>query len=197
MRNIQWKQLVKVTAMVGVIILLQGCVTAAVVGGGALATKVAMDPRTTGTQIDDQTLELRVADALRKDKQLNEQAHISVIVYNGRALLVGEAPSADLKEVAVNLARGVKDVADVYDEIQIGEKVSFMQASKDTWITTEVKSKLFVNGNVKATDVKVVTENGIVYLIGKVTQSQAAAAVDVARQVNGVRKVVKVFTYLN
>ncbi|WP_039085853.1 division/outer membrane stress-associated lipid-binding lipoprotein [Gallibacterium anatis] len=197
MRNLQWKQLVKVTAMAGVVALLQGCVTAAVVGGGALATKVAMDPRTTGTQIDDQTLELRVADALRKDKQLNEQAHISVIVYNGRALLVGEAPSADLKEVAVNLARGVKDIADVYDEIQIGEKVSFIQASKDTWITTEVKSKLFVNGNVKATDVKVVTENGIVYLIGRVTQSQAAAAVDVARQVNGVRKVVKVFTYLN
>lgn len=197
MRNLQWKQLVKVTAMAGVVALLQGCVAAAVVGGGALATKVAMDPRTTGTQIDDQTLELRVADALRKDKQLNEQAHISAVVYNGRALLVGEAPSADLKEVAVNLARGVKDVADVYDEIQIGEKVSFMQASKDTWITTEVKSKLFVNGNVKATDVKVVTENGVVYLIGKVTQSQAAAAVDVARQVNGVRKVVKVFTYLN
>lgn len=197
MRNLQWKQLVKVTAMAGVVALLQGCVTAAVVGGGALATKVAMDPRTTGTQIDDQTLELRVADALRKDKQLNEQAHISVIVYNGRALLVGEAPSADLKEVAVNLARGVKDIADVYDEIQIGEKVSFIQASKDTWITTEVKSKLFVNGNVKASDVKVVTENGVVYLIGRVTQSQAAAAVDVARQVNGVRKVVKVFTYLN
>lgn len=197
MRNLQWKQLVKVTAMAGVVALLQGCVAAAVVGGGALATKVAMDPRTTGTQIDDQTLELRVADALRKDKQLNEQAHISVIVYNGRALLVGEAPSADLKEVAVNLARGVKDIADVYDEIQIGEKVSFIQASKDTWITTEVKSKLFVNGNVKATDVKVVTENGVVYLIGRVTQSQAAAAVDVARQVNGVRKVVKVFTYLN
>ncbi|BFQ93000.1 division/outer membrane stress-associated lipid-binding lipoprotein [Gallibacterium anatis] len=197
MRNLQWKQLVKVTAMAGVVALLQGCVAAAVVGGGALATKVAMDPRTTGTQIDDQTLELRVADALRKDKQLNEQAHISAVVYNGRALLVGEAPSADLKEVAVNLARGVKDIADVYDEIQIGEKVSFIQASKDTWITTEVKSKLFVNGNVKATDVKVVTENGVVYLIGKVTQSQAAAAVDVARQVNGVRKVVKVFTYLN
>ncbi|WP_039145778.1 division/outer membrane stress-associated lipid-binding lipoprotein [Gallibacterium anatis] len=197
MRNLQWKQLVKVTAMAGVVALLQGCVAAAVVGGGALATKVAMDPRTTGTQIDDQTLELRVADALRKDKQLNEQAHISAVVYNGRALLVGEAPSADLKEVAVNLARGVKDIADVYDEIQIGEKVSFMQVSKDTWITTEVKSKLFVNGNVKASDVKVVTENGVVYLIGRVTQSQAAAAVDVARQVNGVRKVVKVFTYLN
>ena len=197
MRNLQWKQLVKVTAMAGVVALLQGCVAAAVVGGGALATKVAMDPRTTGTQIDDQTLELRVADALRKDKQLNEQAHISAVVYNGRALLVGEAPSADLKEVAVNLARGVKDIADVYDEIQIGEKVSFIQASKDTWITTEVKSKLFVNGNVKASDVKVVTENGVVYLIGRVTQSQAAAAVDVARQVNGVRKVVKVFTYLN
>ncbi|WIM85171.1 division/outer membrane stress-associated lipid-binding lipoprotein [Gallibacterium anatis] len=197
MRNLQWKQLVKVTAMAGVVALLQGCVAAAVVGGGALATKVAMDPRTTGTQIDDQTLELRVADALRKDKQLNEQAHISAVVYNGRALLVGEAPSADLKEVAVNLARGVKDIADVYDEIQIGEKVSFMQASKDTWITTEVKSKLFVNGNVKASDVKVVTENGVVYLIGRVTQSQAAAAVDVARQVNDVRKVVKVFTYLN
>lgn len=197
MRNLQWKQLVKVTAMAGVVALLQGCVAAAVVGGGALATKVAMDPRTTGTQIDDQTLELRVADALRKDKQLNEQAHISAVVYNGRVLLVGEAPSVDLKEVAVNLARGVKDIADVYDEIQIGEKVSFMQASKDTWITTEVKSKLFVNGNVKASDVKVVTENGVVYLIGRVTQSQAAAAVDVARQVNGVRKVVKVFTYLN
>src|SRR5699024_11657267 len=132
MRNLQWKQLVKVTAMAGVVSLLQGCVAAAVVGGGALATKVAMDPRTTGTQIDDQTLELRVADALRKDKQLNEQAHISAVVYNGRALLVGGAPSADLKEVAVNLARGVKDIADVYDEIQKIGRASCRDSTQNT-----------------------------------------------------------------
>ncbi|MDA3977410.1 division/outer membrane stress-associated lipid-binding lipoprotein [Gallibacterium sp. AGMB14963] len=196
MQNHQWKNLIKLGSTLAVILLLQGCV-AAVLGGGALATKVATDPRTTGTQIDDQTLELRVADALRKDKQLDEQAHISAIVYNARVLLVGQAPSEDLREVATNLARGVKDIADVYEQIEIGPKVTFAQASKDTWITTQAKSKLFVNGNVKATDVKVVTENGVVYLLGRLTQAQANAAVDAVRTINGVKKVVRVFTYLN
>ncbi|MFC0323019.1 division/outer membrane stress-associated lipid-binding lipoprotein [Gallibacterium melopsittaci] len=196
MRNRQWNKLVKLGVMVGTILLLQGCV-AAVLGGGALATKVATDPRTTGTQIDDQTLEFRVADALRKDKQLNEQAHISAIVYNARVLLVGQAPREDLREVAVNLARGVRDIADVYEQIEIGPEVSLAQVSKDTWITTQAKSKLFVNGNVKATDVKIVTENGIVYLLGRVTQAQANAAVEAVRTINGVKKVVRVFTYLN
>lgn len=196
MHNHQWKRLVKLIATFSALLLLQGCV-AAVIGGGALATKVATDPRTTGTQIDDQTLELRVTDALRKDKQLDEQGHISAIVYNARVLLVGQVPSEDLREVAVNIARGVKDIADVYNQIEIAPKVTFTQAGKDTWITTQAKSKLFVSGNVKATDVKVVTENGIVYLLGRLTQAQANAAVDAVRTIDGVKKVVKVFVYLN
>ncbi|MFC0308401.1 division/outer membrane stress-associated lipid-binding lipoprotein [Gallibacterium trehalosifermentans] len=196
MRNRQWKKLIKVSATVGAVLLLQGCV-AAVVGGGAFATKVITDPRTTGTQIDDQTLELRVTDVLRKDKQLNSQAHINAIVYNARVLLVGQAPNESLREVATSLARGVKDIADVYNQIEIAPKVSFTQVSQDTWITTQAKSKLFVNGNVKATDVKVITENGIVYLLGRLTQAQANAAVEAVRNISGVKKVVKVFTYLN
>ena len=186
----------KLAILLGATIFLQGCV-AAVIGGGAVAAKVATDPRTTGTQIDDETLEFKVENAVEKDAQIKAEGRVNAVSYNGRVLLIGQVPNSDVKDTATALAKGVKGVNEVYNEITVSSKISFAQISKDSWLTTQVKSKMFVDGRVKATDVKVISENGEVFLLGNVTQSQANAAADIASKISGVKKVIKVFKYLD
>ena len=186
----------KLAILLGATIFLQGCV-AAVIGGGAVAAKVATDPRTTGTQIDDETLEFKVENAVEKDAQIKAEGRVNAVSYNGRVLLIGQVPNSGVKETAADLAKGVEGVNDIYNELTVGPKISFAQISKDSWLTTQVKSKMFVDGRVKATDVKVISENGEVFLLGNVTQSQANAAADIASKISGVKKVIKVFKYLD
>ncbi|POY45452.1 osmotically-inducible protein OsmY [Avibacterium gallinarum] len=194
------RNLKKLALILGTAFVLQGCVSATVagiVGATAVATKVATDPRTVGTQVDDETLEEKVLHAINKDQQLDSEARINVVSYSGRILLIGQVPNESLKEIATGLAKGVDNVSEVYNELRVGSPISLGQISKDSWITTQIKSKLFVNSGVKSTDVKVITENGEVFLMGNLTQQQADAAAEVARNVSGVIKVVKVFKYLN
>ena len=186
----------KLAILLGATIFLQGCV-AAVIGGGAVAAKVATDPRTTGSQIDDETLEFKVENAVEKDAQIKAEGRVNAVSYNGRVLLIGQVPNSDVKDTATALAKGVEGVNEVYNELTVSPKISFAQISKDSWLTTQVKSKMFVDGRVKATDVKVISENGEVFLLGNVTQSQANAAADIASKISGVKKVIKVFKYLD
>lgn len=186
----------KLAILLGATIFLQGCV-AAVIGGGAVAAKVGTDPRTTGTQIDDETLEFKVENAVEKDAQIKAEGRVNAVSYNGRVLLIGQVPNSDVKDTATALAKGVEGVNEVYNELTVSPKISFAKISKDSWLTTQVKSKMFVDGRVKATDVKVISENGEVFLLGNVTQSQANAAADIASKISGVKKVIKVFKYLD
>ncbi len=177
-------------------LMLQGCV-AALIGGGAAATKVATDPRTAGTQVDDNTLEIKVRYNISKDPQIDDEARVEAISYSGRVLLIGQVPNESLKSVAESLARGTEGVDNVYNEIRTGTPIDFKTRSKDTWITTQIKSKLFIENSVKATDVKVITENAEVFLLGNLTSTQADAAAEVARNISGVRKVIKVVKHLD
>lgn len=179
------------------IISLQGCIAAAVVGGAAAATKIVTDPRSTGRQIDDEALEEKASYNLNKDAQLQQEARVNVVAYNGKLLLIGQVPNEMAKQTATNVAGGVDGVTQVYNEIRIGSKASVTQIAQDSWITSQVKSKLLWNSQVKSSDVKVITENGEVFLMGSLTHSQADAAAEVARHVAGVNKVVKVIEYLN
>lgn len=178
-----------------VLLLLQGCITTAVVTTAAVAGKVATDPRSAGTQVDDEILEEKVAQNLNNDAQLKTETRINVVVYNGKVLLIGQAPNYTAAETAKNIAAGVEGVKEVVNEIRTGEVIRASQVAIDSWITTTIKSKLLLNGEVKATEVKVITENGEVFLIGKLSHTQADAATEVARNVRGVSKVVKVITY--
>ncbi|MDY4594164.1 division/outer membrane stress-associated lipid-binding lipoprotein [[Pasteurella] aerogenes] len=193
-------QLKKLSMIIGGAILLQGCVTATVAGItsiGAVAAKVATDPRTIGTQVDDETLEEKVLSAIRSDEQIKAEARINVVSYSGRVLLIGQVPDENLKEIATSLAKGVEGVNVVYNEIRIAQPITVGQISKDSWITTQIKSKMLVDSAVKTTDVKVITEDGEVFLMGNLTQNQGNSAAEIARNVAGVKKVVKVFNYLN
>lgn len=188
------KKIVTLTSLVAVSVWgLSGCVTSAVVGTAAVATKVATDPRTTGRQIDDETLEEKIAFRLNQDAQLRDEARINVVAYNGKVLLIGQAPNEMAKATAKNIADGMKGVS-AYNQIRLGEKIGLGQISKDSVITTEIKSKLLVAPNIKSTDVKVITENGEVFLLGNLTERQIKAAAEVARRVGGVKKVVYLTT---
>ena len=178
-----------------VLLLLQGCITTAVVTTAAVAGKLATDPRSAGTQVDDEILEEKVAQNLNNDAQLKTETRINIVVYNGKVLLIGQAPNYTAAETAKNIAAGVEGVKEVVNEIRTGEVIRASQVAIDSWITTTIKSKLLLNGEVKTTEVKVITENGEVFLIGKLSHTQADAATEVARNVRGVSKVVKVITY--
>ncbi len=179
-------------------LLFSGC--APLVVGGAVATAaVATDRRTTGSLIEDQAIEMRVRSALADVPGMREQSHINVTSYNGIVLLSGESPSETLRDQAGDIARNSEKVRRVDNEVQIAAPSSGMTRASDSYITSKVKASLL---KVKIKDfdplrVKVVTENGTVYLMGLVTQEEGAAATDVARQVGGVQRIVKLFELLN
>ena len=181
-------------------ILLSGC-TAAVVGG-ATVTGVNMvhDRRTAGTYVEDESIELKAGAAIRKEKELSKQIHINIISINGVVLLVGQAPTEAMRQQAGAITQGIEKVRLVHNEMTIAEPISMKTRSSDSYITTKVKSSLF---GVKGHDdfdpsrVKVVTENGTVYLMGILYQAEATAVAEKASQVKGVKTVVKLFEYMD
>lgn len=175
-------------------ILLQGCAGMAI-AGATTAGVVAYDRRTTGAFVDDEMIEWKVADAIRGDKNLHDQSHLNATSYNAIVLLTGETPTMDLRTRAVELAKEIDNVRQVHDEIKIAAPSSWVSRSGDTWITSKVKTALINENTEVATRTKVVTEQGIVYLMGIVTTEESNTATEVARRVGGVQRVVKVFEY--
>lgn len=176
-------------------LLLQGCVAAAVVGTAAVGTKAATDPRSVGTG-GRWYLEVRVNSALSKDEQIKKETRINVTAYQGKVLLVGQSPNAELSARAKQIAMGVDGANEVYNEIRQGQPIGLGEASNDTWITTKVRSQLLTSDLVKSSNVKVTTENGEVFLMGLVTEREAKAAADIASRVSGVKRVTTAFTFI-
>ncbi|AYA42031.1 divisome-associated lipoprotein YraP [Xenorhabdus nematophila] len=177
--------------------LLQGCIGAAVVGSAAIATKAGSDPRTVGQQVDDTTLEARISTAISKDPQIKAQARVVTTVYQGKVLLTGQSPNMALADKAKQIASNVEGTDTVYNEIRQGNPVSLGTASSDTWLTTKVRSKILSSDTVKSSSIKVVTEDGEVFLFGIVTKEEGAAAAKIASETSGVKRVTTAFTYLN
>lgn len=178
-------------------LLLQGCIGAAVIGSAAVATKSATDPRSVGRQVDDGTLEARVSAAINKDQEITRNARVITTAYEGKILLTGQAPDLALAERAKQIATKVEGVEAVYNEIRQATPVALGTASKDTWITTKIKSQILTSDSVKSSTVKVITEGGEVFLLGILTQQEGAAAAKIASETDGVKRVTTAFTYLN
>lgn len=174
--------------------LLQGCVAAAVVGvvGGAT---VASDNRTVGTQIDDQQIELEAYALLSKNAGIDDNTNLQIVSMNGSILLVGQSPNTYLRDEAIKLLKGLTGVVQIHNQVRIGNTTSIATKTNDVWLTSKVKTALFGNDNLDALNIKVVTENGEVFLMGLVSQAQANEAVEVARNIGGVNRVIKVFEY--
>lgn len=187
-----FKPMMKLAAVISLTLLLQAC-AAAVVAGGASAVTSASDRRTLGSQIDDSSIVVKAERALEANKTLDEQAHINVNSYNGILLLTGQAPSQEMLDTASQLVQGIQGVKDVQNQIRVGNPISFTTRSRDSWITTRVKSLLVADKEISALNIKVITESGEVFLMGLVSSTEADKAVEIARHVNGVSRVIKAF----
>ena len=163
--------------------------------GAAATAATAYDRRTTGTLIDDETIELKLLDALKADNEVWEQTHINGTSYNNILLLTGEAPSETLRQRVAAIGAGIRKVREVHNEIRVAAPSSLPSRSSDAWVTSKVKTAMINADEVDSLRIKVVTEAGVVYLMGLVSRAEADAATDVARRVGGVQRVVKVFEY--
>lgn len=169
-----------------------GCV-ALIGAGGAAAVSALEDRRTTGTQIEDQGIESRAQG--RINERFGERAHVNVTAFNRTVLLTGEAWDEATRAEIETLAAAVPNVRSVTNEVQVAGLSSGPSRANDTALTAKVRGRLLNVKGLNPHHVKVVTEAGVVYLLGLVTEAEADAAVDIARTTGGVRKVVKVFEY--
>jgi osmotically-inducible protein OsmY len=174
--------------------VLAGCFGAAAVGVGAGAL-VLTDRRISEAYITDQGIELRASN--RIDEKYRDKVHVNVTSFNRMLLLTGEAPSPEIKADIEKLASGVPGVKSISNELAIAGPSSLGGRSNDTYITSKVKARFVDTGKFSANHVKVVTEAGVVFLLGIVTQTEANDAVEIARTTGGVQKVVRVFEIIS
>ena len=175
--------------------MLQGClpvVAASAVSGGALAT---LDRRSLGTQTDDETVEWKASS--RVGEKFSDNVHLNFTSYNRRVLVTGEVPSEEVKGEIERIVAGIPQVQGVYNELAVAPVTSFSTRSNDSYITTRVKSRFVDSGKFSAVHVKVVTEAGVVYLLGLVTQREADSAIQVARTTSDVKKVVNLLEIIS
>lgn len=173
---------------------LAGCaplvVGGAVIGGGLVAT----DRRTTGIQLEDQAIEFKAAARVR---ELATLGNVNVVSYNRIVLITGEVPDAAEKERVGRAVATIENVRGVVNELGIGGNATLGSRSQDTLLGAKVKATLVDAKDVQANAYKVVLERGIVYLMGRVTEREAARGAELARSVSGVQKVVRVFEILS
>lgn len=175
--------------------LLSAC--APLIIGGAMAgtALIALDRRTSGTQVEDQAIELKAVSRVRE--AVGDRGHINVTSYNKLALISGEvANEADKAAVEQAVAR-IENVRSIVNELAITAPAALTSRSNDSFLTSKVKASFVDAKDLQANAFKVVTERGIVYLMGRVTEREAGRAADVARGVSGVQKVVRVFEVIS
>lgn len=160
---------------------------------------IQLDPgkRSFGTVIDDEKLETVAKVNIRKADPWLEQSNISVVSFNGIVLLTGQAPTKELREQAGNTVKVIHGVRQVFNEIQVQGQTSLLARSNDSWLTTKVKTALLANKEIDSGRIKVVTEDGVVYLLGLLSQAEANRAANAVSTVGGVQKVVKAIEYIN
>jgi osmotically-inducible protein OsmY len=162
-----------------------------IVGGAVMTGLVATDRRTTGTQVEDESIELRVASAVRQD--LGDRIHLNATSFNRKVLLTGEARTQADKERAEKLAQSQENVESVVNDLTLGNASTLTQRSKDIVISSQAKAAFIDAKDLQVNSIKVVTERGAVYLMGRVTAREAKRATDIVRGISGVTKVVRVF----
>jgi osmotically-inducible protein OsmY len=183
------RKLLAAAALAAATPMLQGCFPLAVTGMGAAAV-MASDRRTTGMYIEDEAIEWKVLGRLRG---AHPGAHVNATSFNRRVLLTGEVPTEEAKKQVEEAVRGVENVREVTNELKVAGASSMASRGNDSLVTSNVKARMVNNGKFSPSHVKVLTEQGVVYLMGIVTPAEGDAAVEIARTTSGVSRVVKVF----
>jgi osmotically-inducible protein OsmY len=173
---------------------LPGCFPLVATGMG-VAVLMADDRRTTGSIVEDEAIEDKAL--LRVGQKHSAGVHLNVTSFNRVVLLTGEAPSAEVRSDIERIVRGIENVRTVQNEMVVNPTTTLMLRSNDSVQTSKVKARFVDANKFRANHVKVVTENGVVYLMGIVKRQEAQDAAEIARTTSGVQRVVRVFEYMN
>ncbi len=173
---------------------LQGCFPVAAVGVGA-GVMMAQDRRTSGAYVEDEAIEAKASD--RIGKQYKDKAHVNVTSFNRNVLISGEVPGETVKAEIGRLVSGIENVRNVSNELVVSGPSSLTSRSSDSLVTSDVKLRFMSDKRFNGEHVKVVTENGTVFLMGIVKRAEADAATEVASTTGGVQRVVRLFEYLD
>lgn len=176
-------------------ISLSGCIPAAFVAGASATGAIVYDKRSLPTMVADRDMVNVTLKTISSNPELREQTHITVSAFNHVMLLAGQAPTEALRARAYQIASAAPNVKRIYNQITIEAPLSKTDQAKDAWITTKVKGAILGQKGLHSSQIKVVTENKVVYLMGILTPGQADLAANVASTVDGVDKVVKIFEY--
>ena len=154
--------------------------------------------RTAGAMLEDQSIETKVKVNMRSQEPAFRQSSFDVISHNGVVLLVGQVESKTLKNRATKIAsKASSKVRRIHNELEVAGRTSLISRTNDTWIATKVRTLLYTNEDVPSNQVRVIAENGAVYLMGMISEAEGDDAANLARNISGVTKVVKVFEYIN
>lgn len=186
----------KILAILGIVLLLPGCIPAVFVAGAAAGGAIIYDHRDTKTMVKDRDATFQIQNNLDLDKDLSQKAHLSVVTFNHIGLLVGQAPNEELRKYAETIAKANSQIKVLHNEITVEPPILRAQITNDAWITTKVKTTLLATPGLSSTNLKIITENGTVYLMGLITHKQADLATKKTKTVSGVEKIVKLFEYL-
>jgi osmotically-inducible protein OsmY len=165
-----------------------------ILGSAAVGALVAVDRRTSGAQVEDETIELKGATRLR---ELGDRAHVNATSYNRQVLLTGEVPSEQAKQQAEQIVTRVENVKGVVNELAVLPASTLGQRSADTLITARIKASFIDEKDLYVGAFRIVTERSVVYLMGRVTQHEADKATQLARTVSGVQRVVRIFEVIS
>lgn len=177
-------------------LLLSACLPAAFVVGATAGGAIITDRRDIGTIFQDKKITCKALLQLNSEPLLKGRSHITVATFNRVVLLVGEVETLELQKQAYELIKAIPHIRRINNEIVVDSPLTTSESSNDTWITTKVKTAMLAEKGLRSTQIKVITEDCVVYLMGVVSHEQADIAINVARQVNGVRKVVTIFEYI-
>lgn len=176
-------------------VVLSACAPVLIGGAAVGGAMVATDRRTSGIQLEDEGIELRAGSRIREN--LGDRVHVNVTSYNRQVLLTGEVPSAQDKQLVEQVVSRVENVNGVVNELGVMGNSTLTQRSSDALVTGKVKASLVDSKDIFANSVKVTTERGTTYLMGRVTQREADRATEITRGVSGVQRVVRVFDIIS
>lgn len=189
--------MLRLMLFLSLLLCIQGCTTVVEATTGGEGVKENPGKRSFGAMIDDSSIETTVQVNIDAADPGLKDSHITVVSFNGVVLLVGQVPSQDLKNLATRVATQASRVKTVHNELEIAGATTFLSRSNDSWITAKLKTLMLADPTVSGLRTKVITENGVVYLMGLVTQEEAKQTVDLVSNASGVTKVVRAFEYID
>ncbi|MEI6894952.1 MAG: BON domain-containing protein [Colwellia sp.] len=194
-KTISSRKMTRLALVLMLISVINGCAVATVVAITAGATMVA-DRRTFSRQIDDQSIEFIALSRLSEQQALSNNTNLHVVSMNGTVLIVGQAPNSYLRDLAFKTIEDIPDIVITHNQVRIEANISITTKTNDAWLTSRVKAELLANEKISAANIKVVTENSEVFLLGIVTNEEANIAVEITRNIKGVSRVFKAFEYI-